>query len=450
MSRTVHDAKLETRQARLKLTVRSEPYWRAITEGCHLGYYKGARGGNWIARHRSLQGGYLKRRLGAADDVADGDGVAFLSYKQAQDAALAWFTGAGDSSPGGPYVVATALDDYLADYRRRGGKALRTTEISVDAFIRPRLGETPIGELTAKIIRGWHAHLAEASPRLRTRKAAGKQNVREVDAGDPDATRRRRATANRVLTVLKAALNHAFQEGKIGSDEAWRRVKPFREADAAKVRYLDSAEAQRLVSAADPAFRPLVQAALLTGCRYGEITAFRVADFDRVAGTVMVRSAKSGKPRHVVLTEDGIGLFEAHIADKLSAALVFARPDGKAWGKSHQHRPLREACEGAKIEPAASFHVLRHTYATMLLRAGAPLPVIAANLGHADTRMTERHYAHLAPSYVADVIRATMPSLGLVSGNTSGLVRSRTPNQHPSSDPPPTEPRGAANGDIAT
>jgi hypothetical protein len=43
MSRTVRDAKLETRQARLKLTVRSEPYWRAITEGCHLGYYKGAR-----------------------------------------------------------------------------------------------------------------------------------------------------------------------------------------------------------------------------------------------------------------------------------------------------------------------------------------------------------------------------------------------------------------------
>ena len=47
-------------------------------------------------------------------------------------------------------------------------------------------------------------------------------------------------------------------------------------------------------------------------------------------------------------------------------------------------------------------------------RAGAPLPVIAANLGHADTRMTERHYAHLAPTYVADVIRATMPSLALI------------------------------------
>jgi hypothetical protein len=40
--------------------------------------------------------------------------------------------------------------------------------------------------------------------------------------------------------------------------------------------------------------------------------------------------------------------------------------------------------------------------------------VIAANLGHADPRMTERHYAHLISSHVAQVIRAAMPKLGLV------------------------------------
>ena len=44
--------------------------------------------------------------------------------------------------------------------------------------------------------------------------------------------------------------------------------------------------------------------------------------------------------------------------------------------------------------------------------------VIAAQLGHADTRMTEKHYAHLAPSYVADTIRANFPTLG-IEGNTS-------------------------------
>jgi integrase len=237
-----------------------------------------------------------------------------------------------------------------------------------------------------------------------------------MDLEDPNE---RRATANRILGVLKAALNLAFREGHAATDEAWRRVKPFREASAPKIRYLSHTEAQRLVNACDPVFRPLVQCALLTGCRYGEIVGFRAGDFDRDAGTVSVRTSKAGRPRHVVLTDDGITLFEQHVAGKFGAAPVFTRTDGVCWGRSHQHRPLREACRRAGIDPPASFHILRHTYATHLLQAGAPLPVIAANLGHSDTRMTERHYAHLVPSHVAQVIRATMPKLGLVE---TGLV----------------------------
>jgi hypothetical protein len=38
--------------------------------------------------------------------------------------------------------------------------------------------------------------------------------------------------------------------------------------------------------------------------------------------------------------------------------------------------------------------------------------VIAAQLGHSDTRMTEKHYAHLAPSYIAETIRAALPDFG--------------------------------------
>jgi hypothetical protein len=48
-----------------------------------------------------------------------------------------------------------------------------------------------------------------------------------------------------------------------------------------------------------------------------------------------------------------------------------------------------------------------------------PLLVVAKNLGHADTRMVERHYGHLAPSYVADAIRAGAPRFGMIE--SSGL-----------------------------
>jgi integrase len=413
MARTVRNAKLDTRSARARLLAKKSGYWVPITRGFALGYRKGPKGSVWLAR---LIDGKERREatLGSADDALDADGERILDYAQAQAKARNWLASLDAEGTAGPYTTARCLDDYIADYKRRGGKALDRLEITADAFIRPQLGAHEIDSLTPAIIREWHAALAEAPARLRTRKTAKRRNVREIDFDNPDDVRQRRASANRILGVLKAALNLSFREGLAASDEAWRRVKPFREASASKIRYLDHAEAQRLVNACEPVFRPLVQCALLTGCRYGEIVGFRVSDFDRDAGTVSVRASKAGCPRHVILTEDGITLFEWHIAGRDGRAPVFTRSDGGLWGRSHQHRPLREACQRAGISPPASFHILRHTYATHLLRAGAPLPVIAANVGHSDTRMTERHYAHLVPSHVAEVIRATMPKLGLV------------------------------------
>ena len=72
---------------------------------------------------------------------------------------------------------------------------------------------------------------------------------------------------------------------------------------------------------------------------------------------------------------------------------------------------MLEAC--SRIKPAISFHVLRHTHGSTLAMRGVPMGVIAEQLGHADTRMTEKHYAHLAPSYVADTIRAHFPTFGI-------------------------------------
>ncbi len=413
MARIVRSTKLDTRSARAKLPAKKSGYWVPIARGFALGYRRGPKGGSWLVRLIESERRH-ETTLGPADDVLDADGERILDYAQAQVKARDWLAALDAKGKTGPYTVNRCLDDYIADYRRRGGKALDRLEISTDAFIRPKLGSNEVAALTAAMIRHWHAELAEAPPRLRTRTIARQQNVRQIDIEDHEAVRRRRASANRIFGILKAALNLAFREGQAANDAAWRRVRPFREASAPKIRYLSHAEAQRLVNACDPGFRPLVQCALLTGCRYGEIVDFQTGDFSRDAGTVSVRVSKAGRSRHVVLTEDGVALFERHVAGKPGTGLVFTRSDEGRWGKSHQHRPLREACSRAEIDPPASFHILRHTYATHLLQAGAPLPVIAANLGHADTRMTERHYAHLIPSHVADVIRATMPKLGLI------------------------------------
>jgi hypothetical protein len=51
--------------------------------------------------------------------------------------------------------------------------------------------------------------------------------------------------------------------------------------------------------------------------------------------------------------------------------------------------------------------------------------VIAAQLGHADTRVTEKHYAHLAPSYIADVVRAALPSMGVVEATNVVAIQQK-------------------------
>ena len=114
-----------------------------------------------------------------------------------------------------------------------------------------------------------------------------------------------------------------------------------------------------------------------------------------------------------MLTDEAKAAFEGWTEKLASTDLVFHRADGKAWGKSHQKRPLDEASARAEITPAVTFHILRHTHGSHLAMNGVPMAVIAAQLGHADTRMTEKHYAHLAPSYVADTIRANFPDLGI-------------------------------------
>jgi integrase len=279
------------------------------------------------------------------------------------------------------------------------------------------LGKIDVAKLTSKRITTWFYGVAEAPARLRTQEQAQKRNVRAINEKDADTMRRRRSSANRVLTVLKAALNLAWNEGRVSSDTAWRRVKPFHNVDAPVVRYLTEAECTRLINACPADLCQIVQGALVTGCRYGELSHLTVQDFDPDAGTVAVRVSKSGKPRHVVLTDEGKVFFEQAVMGKQSPDLIFTHDDGKVWGKSHQSRPLLEACKNAKIKPAISFHVLRHTHGSLLAMQGVPMPVIAQQLGHSDTRMTEKHYAHLSPSYVADTIRQNFPTLGVLKNN---------------------------------
>jgi integrase len=424
MPRTMHNPRINSRSARLKLAARREPYWTVISEGCALGYRRGLKGGTWIARFRDDTGHQHYESLGATDDTRDADNLTAMSFAQAQVMARYFFARKAREAAGsiestdGPFTVANALTAYQAAYLRRGGKALNRMESSARTYILPELGPVPVSKLKRRRIEQWHEAIACSAARVRTRE--GEAQKFRTASDTPDELRRRRSTANRVLTILKAALNHARHEGKIASDDAWEQVKPFRQVETARARYLSDDEARRLVGACRPDFRALVAAALLTGCRFGELTALVAEDFDADGGTLLIRTSKSGKPRHVALADEGRRFFAQECRSKFSAAPIFTKANGRRWSPSDQQRPLKAAYAEAELEPI-TFHGLRHTYASRLAMKGVPLAVIAAQLGHSDIRMVEKHYGHLAPNYVADTVRAAFGSLGIVDANVDSV-----------------------------
>ncbi len=321
---------------------------------------------------RAYTGGqtYKMDAIGTADDTMDADGAVILTFAQAQAIARQWFTEgkrvvAGQQAAIETYTVKDALDDYIF-WMEQNRKTARDTRWRAQALILPDLGGKLCTRLTATVLRDWHRRLALATPRLRTKKGLP-QRFSEVDAvNSKETARRRQSTANRTLTILKAALNAAWREGKIASDAAWRPVQAFKNADAARVRYLTVTEARRLIGSSEGDFKKLVRAALLTGARFGELAAVDVADFNPLGGgTLYVRISKSGKSRHIVLTEEGTTFFAALAVGRSLRDPLLPKGDGGRWLKSHQTRPMKAACRGAKIDPPVSFHVLRHSYASL-------------------------------------------------------------------------------------
>jgi integrase len=316
------------------------------------------------------------------------------------------------------------MRDYL-DWYRSHRKAASDAEARANRDILPHFKDVPVAELTAVQIRKWHQGLA-SSP-VRFRPGATLRKTREITG--EEGQRARKHSANRTLTTLRAALNFAVNEGRIPASlaDAWKPVRAYRGVDKPRIRFFDSEEVRKLLKNCPPDFRKLVTAALLTGARYGELTAMRVSDVG--GGHIRVSGKTDG--RLIFFNEEGALFFVEQAAGREPEDCLFLRSDGMPWQRSHQTRRMSESTSSAKIRHPNSFHILRHTYASHYLMAGGSLEGLARQLGHADTRMTIRAYAHLASSWRAAEAMAAAPTFGFAPS-----VR-RRPRRPPRRQSPP-------------
>ena len=248
MARTVRDAKLESRAARDRLKPRSEPFWRTLVPTkLHLGYRKRHTGkpGVWMVRRYQGDGHYMKKNIGLADDYEDADGERVLSFADAQAIAQ---QRKPRTPKGDDLTVADAVEAYVAWL-----KVHKATGAGVEQraalHILPELGAVRVHDLTTDQLNRWRDALASSPALLRT--GIGRARNRRTMPKTVDQKRARKVSANKCVVILKAALNHAFNNDLVHDDKAWRRFKPFAKVDRANERFLSLEEAQRLINAAD-------------------------------------------------------------------------------------------------------------------------------------------------------------------------------------------------------
>lgn len=452
MARPVDEARMDSREARRRLGIGRKLHVRMLASGKSALCYRHRRRdapGTWLLRRYTgnPSNPYEIETLGTADDIDDADGHVILTFDQAQSLAR---ERAGAAERRGPLMVKQAVADYLG-FLRTERKTAKDAERRANIHILPALGSRRITDLTTDELVRWRDGLVIGGGLLRSRK--GGKPKRKAEPITADQRRARQASANRVLTTLKAALNRAFKMGLVQDDLAWRRVPSFRGVQAARPGHLSVMEAQRLLNAADAesGFRNLAHAGLLTGCRYGELCRLRVRDYGN--GRIAIHESKSGRPRDVVLTNEGVEFFDqlaagrgrdefllqnlgrihrARQAERERAARADEQPnyteidaDPGDWRPSEQSRPMLAACKAARIVPAVGFHALRHTWASLSVMNGMSLLLVARNLGHTDTRMVELHYGKLAESYITTEIRRAAPRFGAIQPTSVVSIRDR-------------------------
>jgi integrase len=392
MARSIRKAGLETRTARLKLPVARKPLFIRIGPGLSLGYRRNQVAGTWVLRIADGKGGAITRAIGTADDFTDADGASVLSYWQAQDKAQSVARNSSGQVVPQPLTVGRAAEVYLEKLEAKNPRTARDTRGRLNLHFLNRFGDELVTNLTKSKLEGW-------------------LNSTALKSADREAVRRSKDTANRVLSMVKALLNHALRDPANGitDDHAWRLVKPYHGVATPRATHFSEAQARALIEATpDREFADLLTAGFLTGARYGELITCSVRDFDEIARTLSV-DGKTG-PRTILLQPEAVRFFKTVCGKRGADEPLLRRGDGARWNRSHQQRRMATALQRAGLDQEGTFYALRHSYISRAIEGEVPLNIIADNCG-TSVRIIETTYAKVLASKRRHFIERGAPTL---------------------------------------
>ena len=294
-------------------------------------------------------------------------------------------------------TIAQLCDKYLTEYAlvHNRPRTVETYRHVIERHIKPRLGAIRVPDLEQDDIAALHRDM-KPTPYL----------------------------ANLTIVVLRRILGFAVRSWKMRPDNPAAGMTRYPEEK--RQRYLSVTELGALaaVLAAHPHRIPAnaLRMLLLTGARCGEVLAMRWEEVEHHPGSwVKPSSHTKQKSAHRVPLSPGARqlLDDMRRYRKEGESLVFPGrlPDQPL---RDIHRTWASVCAAAGIRNAR-IHDLRHTFASVLVSSGLSLPIIAALLGHAELRSTQR-YAHVADSPLQEATNRVDALLTALANDQKGEV----------------------------
>ena len=284
-------------------------------------------------------------------------------------------------------TFAEFADRYITEHSRVENKSWQHDERRL-RLLREEFGQRPLSSIQTRDI-------VEFKAKLLTREKAPGKRIRP-------------ATINRKLMLLKGMFSRAIEWGVLHGPNPCDPVKPLKENNQ-KERYLSVEEIKQLLAQCKNELLDVVEFALSTGMRAGEIVGLKWTDIDFTLGLIYVRrsgrdsySPKSGKNRAVPMNNVSRNVLTRRSELRISASHEYVF-ESRHW------EGYKMAVKRAGLNPRGTsdldkviFHTLRHTFASHLVIQGVDLYRVAKLLGNS-FQVVEKRYAHLQPKHLQEI-----------------------------------------------
>ncbi len=311
---------------------------------------------------------------------------------------------------------------------------------NIELHVLPALGRRPIERLTPDDIDVFYATLlTEGRKKPTASKANSRRGTSKTPTGDGTEVDDKPVglapkTVRNIHLMLNKAMNDAQRKGIVIRNVVSLADAPtLRNRQEGNIKAWDVKQLRTFLdSVRDHRLHPAFHLSSHTGMRRGEVLGLRWCDVDFDAKRLSVRQAlvsiaydveisdvKTRTGRRTIdldpVTVDVLKAWRMERAEEKGGVdpsddeLVFVKPDG-SWIHPQTFSQVLDR-KVAKLDvPTISLHDLRHTHATLLLKAGVPVKVVSERLGHANVAFTMAIYQHVLPGMQA-AAAATFSSL---------------------------------------